>query len=73
LQQAEAKKAEIVSLKADIEELNKSLVDKKEPVRSQCEIESLRGEIRELANEKWKLEMEISKSSKQLSFILFHA
>ena len=62
LQQAEAKKAEIVSLKADIDELNKYLVNKKEPVRSQFEIETLKGEIRELVNEKLKLEMEISKS-----------
>ena len=62
MQQAESKKAEIVSLKADIEELNKYLVGKKEPVRSQFEIETLKGEIRELANEKWKLELDISKS-----------
>lgn len=64
LQQAEAKRAEIVSLKADIEELNKSLVDKKEPVRSQFEIETLRGEIRELTNDKWKLENKINISLK---------
>ena len=62
LHQAEAKKAEIVSLKADIDELNKYLVSQKEPVRSQFEIESLKGENRELANEKYKLEMDLCKS-----------
>jgi hypothetical protein len=61
LQEAESKKAQIVTMKADIDELNKYLVSRKEPVRSQFEVETLRGENRELVNEKCKLEKEICK------------
>lgn len=59
----EAKKAEQVSLTADIKELNDCLVAKNETVRSQFDIELLRGEIRSLTNEKAKLEIQISQSN----------
>jgi hypothetical protein len=60
-QQVEAKKAEIVSLQADLSELNTYLIDKNEPVRSPLEIERLKGEIRDLTNAKFNLELSVNK------------
>ena len=61
-QQVEAKQVEIVSLQADLSELNRYLINKNEPVRSPLEIERLKGEIRDLTNTKFNLELKVNKS-----------
>ena len=55
------------NLKTDIEELNKSIVNKQEQIRSQYEIEAIRNDIRNLTNEKAKLEMKYSKRKLKFS------
>ena len=62
LQQVELKQAQYISLEADISELRAYLVNRNEPVRSAFEIDALKSEIRDLTNEKAKLEFRISKS-----------
>lgn len=63
LQQVELKQAQYISLEADISELRAYLVNRNEPVRSAFEIDALKSEIRDLTNEKAKLEFRISKKS----------
>ena len=54
------KRATAVSLQADIDEMNEYLINQNEQVRSAFEIELLKGELRDLVNEKAKLEIQIS-------------
>lgn len=69
LQQVENKKIEYIALQADINELNSYLVKKAEQVRSAFEIELIKSQIRDLTNEKAKLEFKISKS--KICFVIF--
>lgn len=48
------------NLKMDIRELNDRLVGQNTMIRSALEIEKLRGEIRDLTNEKARLEMKFN-------------
>jgi hypothetical protein len=68
IQQAEMKKAQIVALEEDLKYLNNTIIKRKEPLRVPFEIEQLKGEIRELTNEKARLELETIKS-KPLAFM----
>ena len=61
-QQTEAKQAEIVTLKADISSLRIHIENKKEPLRSQFEIDTLKRDVRDLVNENLKLKANIKKS-----------
>ena len=69
LQQVENKKIEYIALQADINELNSYLVKKAEQVRSAFEIELIKSQIRDLTNEKAKLEFKISKS--KIFYVIF--
>ena len=51
------------NLKMDLRELNNGLVAQNTVVRSQLEIEKLKGEIRDLTNEKARLEMKFNQHS----------
>lgn len=56
------------NLKMDIRELNDKLVGQNTMIRSQLENEKLRGEIRDLTNEKARLEMKFNQRKWQLNF-----
>jgi hypothetical protein len=51
------------NLKMDLRELNNGLVAQNTMIRSQLEIEKLKGEIRDLTNEKARLEMKFNQHS----------
>ena len=64
--QERAKKANEISLRADIDEL--ANVIQNEQVKTNYDIERLKGEIRQLTNEKAELETLISKSKSAILF-----
>ena len=61
-QQYECKRAELVSIRADIDQLSERMARQNLPVRSQHDIEQIENEIRDLVNENAKLETKISQS-----------
>lgn len=58
------------NLKMDIRELNDKLVGQNTMIRSQLENEKLRGEIRDLTNEKARLEMKFNQRKYYLKFYI---